>query len=85
MKAFKYFEKIIRSFEKAIRNFDIAVPTQMRYNIISQGVGALPRSQSLTGNAILKAPPPFLAAAAQLKCISRLWLETRFERHLSLS
>ncbi|MDZ7968973.1 MAG: hypothetical protein RM368_29150 [Nostoc sp. DedSLP03] len=38
------------------------------------------RSQSQTGNAVLEAPPPLLAAEPQLKCISSLLLETRFEK-----
>ncbi|QFS46968.1 hypothetical protein GXM_04449 [Nostoc sphaeroides CCNUC1] len=44
------------------------------------------RSQSQTGNAVLVAlPPEREAAEPQLKSISRLWLETRFEKAFSLS
>ncbi|QFS48407.1 hypothetical protein GXM_05901 [Nostoc sphaeroides CCNUC1] len=44
------------------------------------------RSPAQTGNAILAALPPEREATEPLlSCISRLWLETRFEKAFSLS
>ncbi|MEH2409167.1 hypothetical protein [Nostoc sp.] len=45
----------------------------------------LSRQESPTGNAVLEAPPPLLAAEPQLSSISSLLLETRFEKTFSLS
>ncbi|MCC5626766.1 hypothetical protein LC613_00575 [Nostoc sphaeroides CHAB 2801] len=49
-------------------------------------LSSLSRSPAQTGNAILAALPPEREATEPLlSCISRLWLETRFEKAFSLS
>ncbi|WP_196514093.1 hypothetical protein [Nostoc sp. NZL] len=43
------------------------------------------RSQSPTGNAVLEAPPPLLAALPPVPAFPAQRLETRFEKAFSLS